>query len=123
MQEKELAKQVSTYADAITGFAFVQCIATAVLLAQNPQFVHAIVHRWYVAVPITLAMTAVYSYLLNRCHKAEDDLLGVLGERGDKIAKVVPAIRSARKWIVWLSGVSASFIFVGARLWPVTAKP
>jgi hypothetical protein len=100
VDEKELAKQLVTYADSITAFAFVQGLAFCVLCAQSVSLACAVRGKWYIAAFLMVVATVIYFLLVRRCQYAEDGLLGVPEKRGAEIGKVVRMIRAARFLVV-----------------------
>ncbi len=115
MDEKELAKQLSTYADSITAFAFVQGVAFCVLCAQSVSVACAVRSKWYIAASLMVVATVLYFLLARRCQDAEDELIGVPGERGAKIGNVVRMVRAARFWIVLGIGLGETALVLGVR--------
>jgi hypothetical protein len=116
MDEKELAKQLSTYADSITAFAFVQGVTFCLLIAQNVSLACAVRSRWYIAAPLMAAASVAYFLLVRRCQDAEDDLIGVPAKRSTKIGKVVPMIRATRSGLILVIGVGEIALVIGVRL-------
>jgi len=105
MDEKELAKQLSIYADSVTAFAFVQGVTFCFLIAQNLTLACSVRALWYIVATLIAAVSCAYFLMVRRCHSAEDDLIGVPTERGEKIATVVPLIRATRFWLIVVIGV------------------
>lgn len=118
MDEKELAKQVSTYADAITAFAFVQGVAFALLIGQEKDLPAAVLGHWCIAAPIIFVMTCGYFWMVRLCHNAEDDLLGIPSKRGTGIGDVVPTIRKTRSWLIVVMGVAEIVLVMFLRFGP-----
>jgi hypothetical protein len=116
MDEKELAKQLSTYADAITGFAFVQGVAFGLLLGQSKDLPANVATHWCIAVPVIVFMTGGYLWMVWLCQGAEDKLLGIPSARGAGIGSVVPMIRSARLWLIIVMGIADLLVVIGQRL-------
>lgn len=104
-ENREIAKQLSTYADGITAFAVVQGVGYAFIIAQNVTADCAIKSRWYVVFLFAAVATYGYVLMLRRCHSAEDELIGVPGDRGKEIGAIVPMIRNARVWLIVLVGI------------------
>jgi hypothetical protein len=115
VDEKELVKQLSTYADGITAFAFVQGVAFCVLCAQSVSAACAIKSKWYIAASLMVVATVVYLFLVRGCQNAEDELIGAPGERDGKIGKVVRLVRAARFWIVLGIGLGETALVLGVR--------
>jgi hypothetical protein len=118
MDEKELAKQLSSYADAITAFAFVQGMAFALLIGQSKDLPVAVARLWYIAATIIVVMTGFYLWMVGRCHGAEDNLLGIPRKRSSKIASVVPMIRTARFWVIAAIGVADALLAICLHFFP-----
>jgi hypothetical protein len=115
MDENTLAKQLSTYADSFTGFSFVQGAAFCFLIVQSVPFACALRSNWCVAESLLFIAGACYIWLLRRCHRGEDDLIGVPANRGERIGKVVPVVRKVRFLLVVISTLGEMAIVVGAR--------
>jgi hypothetical protein len=115
VDEKELAKQLGTYADSITAFAFVQGVAFCVLCAQSVSLACAVKAKWYIAASLMVVATVIYLLLVRRCQDAEDELVGVPGDRGAKIGKVVRMIRAARFLVVLGIGLGETALVLGVR--------
>ena len=115
MDEKELAKQLGTYADSITAFAFVQGIAFCVLCAQSVPLACAVRAKWCIAAPLMVVATAIYLLLVRRCQDAEDGLIGVPKDRGARIGKVVRMIRTARFLLILGIGLGETALVLGVR--------
>jgi hypothetical protein len=77
VEEKEFAKQLSTYAYNFTAFSVVQGAAFCFLLVQSVPVGCALRSRWYLAEPLLLLSGIGYFWLLRRCHRGEDELIGV----------------------------------------------
>lgn len=121
MDEKELAKQVYTYADAITVFAFAQGIAFGFVVGQNSTLACNIAAYWFFAAPIMAIMACAFLFMVRRCHRAEDHLIGVPATRSEKIAAIVPGVRTARLWIICLMGIAEVLLTFGVAFYPPRA--
>jgi hypothetical protein len=115
MDEKELAKQLTSYADNFTAFSFVQGAAFCFLLVQSVPVGCALRSRWYLAEPLLLLSGVGYFWLLRRCHRGEDELIGVPGNRGDAIGNVVFLVRKIRFALVFIATLLEVAIVIGAR--------
>jgi hypothetical protein len=74
--QKELGNKLSSYADAITAFTFVQSAAFAVALGSSDIFPADVVKgRWLVPLAIIVA-NVLYAFIVHTCHRGEDALLG-----------------------------------------------
>jgi hypothetical protein len=118
MDEKELAKQLNTYADSITAFAVVQGVGFLFLIAQNVTLACAVRARWYIAAPLIAAGTYVYYRMVRRCHVAEDDLIGAPVTRTGKIGVALPMIRKARFWLIAVLGFAEILLVIGLIVFP-----
>jgi uncharacterized membrane protein (DUF485 family) len=116
MDEKELAKQLSTYADAITAFVFVQGVAFALLIAQSKDLPGNVARQWYIAVSVMILMTCGYLWMVSECNSAEDKLLGIPSNREAGIAGVIPMIRRARSGLIVVMGVAEIVLVVGLHI-------
>ena len=117
MDEKELAKQLNTYADAITGFAFVQGVGFGLVIGQNPNLSTSVARQWCIAAPIIFVMTCGYFVMVRRCHSAEDELIGAPDKRGKEIGKVVPTIRTTRLLLIAVIGFAEIVLAIALGLW------
>jgi hypothetical protein len=63
---KELAKNLVTYADAITAFAFVQSVAFGFALGQK-EFRESVLRGWYLVVLFLLIAYYVYFLFVRKC--------------------------------------------------------
>jgi hypothetical protein len=105
MDEKDLAKQLTIYADSIAAFAFLQGVTFCFLIPQNVTLACSVRALWYVVATLIAAVSGGYFLMVRRCHRAEDELIGVPDKRGEKIAIVVPLIRATRFWLIVAIGV------------------
>src|ERR1700704_4712595 len=71
---KEFAKQLVTYADAITAFAFVQSVAFGFALGQT-EFRKSVLQGPYWVLGITLCGYILYGHFIHKCRKGEATLL------------------------------------------------
>jgi hypothetical protein len=113
-KEQELAKQLSTYADSLTAFSFVQGATFCFLLIQNMTVACAIRSKWPIALVCLIIAGAGYLRLLYLCHRGENELIGVPSVRGKKIEKIVPMIRKIRYGIVGVSTLGEVLVVLGA---------
>src|ERR1700733_13076757 len=105
LDEKELAKQLNTYADGITAFAVVQGLGFCLLVGQSVSLACTVSARWYVAGPLMIVGSVVYLFLVRRCQLAEDEVSGLPAELGATVSKVVAMIRATRFWIILAIGI------------------
>ncbi len=117
MDEKELAKQLSTYADAVAAFAFVQGVAFALLMGQQKELPTNVAGHWCIAAPIIAVLTCGYFLIVCLCHSAEDKLIGIPSNRGRAIGKVVPLIRGARFLLIIIMGAAQIVLVIGLRFY------
>jgi len=122
MDEKELAKQMTLYADALTAFVFAQAVAFGLLVGGNPTLACYVYRRWSIAAVVTVLMTVIYFWIVRQCHLSEDKLIGAPCKRGEKIASVVPTIRKIRLGAITLIGIAELAIVIGVRLMPIPAN-
>jgi hypothetical protein len=73
-KERELAKQLSTYADNFAAFSFVQGAAFCYLLVQSLPVACTLRSHWCVAEILLLIAGVGYYWLIRRCHRGEDKL-------------------------------------------------
>jgi hypothetical protein len=114
MDEKELAKQLSTYADSFTAFSFVQGAAFCILVLQSVTAGCLVRSRWYLAGPCIALAGAGYLLLISLCHREEDRLIGLPVTRGETIKKVIPVIRNTRFALVLIATLGELAIVLGA---------
>jgi hypothetical protein len=79
-EQKELAKRLGTYADAITAFSVVQSVAFAFALPSNKDFNTSVLESWRIALAGCGVAFLIYFYLIRRCHRGEDALLSKSSE-------------------------------------------
>jgi hypothetical protein len=85
-KEQELAKQLSTYADGLIAFSFVQGATFGFLVAQNAAVACELRSQWVVAEVCLAIAGAGYFLLLHFCKRGEDKLLNP-AVRGGKIMR------------------------------------
>lgn len=115
-EERELAKQLNTYADGIAAFAVVQGVAFCLLTAQSVSMACAERSRWYIAAPLVIATTGIYLFLIRQCQNAEDRLIGIPSRRGEMLASVVRLIRVIRFWVILAVGGRRFSAYLRGRL-------
>jgi hypothetical protein len=116
-QEQDLAKQLSTYADGLTAFSFVQGATFCFLLAQNAAVACELRSQW-LAAEVCLALAgAGYFLLLYLCKRGEDKLL-VPAARGEKIMSVVQMVRRVRLWVVGVATAGEMLIVIAVHFAP-----
>lgn len=113
-KEQELAKQLSTYADSFAAFSFVQGATFCFLLVQNVTVACAVRSKWSVGELCLVIAGAGYVFLLRSCHRGENRLIGVPGERGEKIKKIVPMVRKIRYGVVAVATLGEVLIVLSA---------
>jgi len=97
--QKELGNKFATYADSITAFAFVQSATFGYALGSNDTFLAHAVRVWWL-VPLNLIVgNLFYAYLVRKCHRGEDALLGPISPPGDAWEKTV------RRWRMAVIGI------------------
>jgi hypothetical protein len=114
MDERELAKQLSTYADSFTAFSIVQGATFCFLSVQSERVGCALHSRWYIAEPLLLLAGAGYWWLLHLCHRGEDDLIGVPANRDEKIKNIIPVIRTTRVVLIAIATLGETALVIGA---------
>lgn len=102
---KDIGSKISAYADAFTAFSFAQGLAFCFALGSHDFSASIMKASWSIPVLIVAALL-LYTFLLYKCHEAEDVLLGKLTptEAADK------AVRKIRKWrfcLVFLGGFAS----------------
>jgi len=122
MDAKELAKQLSKYADTITAFTVVQGVGFCLLVAQSDRVDRVIFCRWYILAFVSALATLCYMLLVHRCHWAEDELLESAEKRAGKIASVVIGIRKARMWVIFLMGLGEVALSIGMKFFAIPAN-
>jgi hypothetical protein len=118
MDDKEFAKQMYTYADAITAFAFVQGTAFGLVMGQNGGLASTVASFWFFSVPIMVVMNVVFIFMVRQCHRSEDRLIGAPATRSDKIGAILPAVRKTRQWIICFVGMGEALLVLGERFYP-----
>src|SRR5258708_21287871 len=73
--ERELAKQLGTYADAITVFSFVQSVTFSFAIADGKDFTKNVLRAEPVVFVLLVLAYVLYGLLVYRCHQGEDELL------------------------------------------------
>ncbi|SRR6266700_404464 len=92
---KELGNRLSTYADTITAFAFVQSATFSFALGSNDTFLAHAVRVWWL-VPLNIIVANLfYAYLVHKCHRGEDALLETIAPPGDAWERTVRSWRMA----------------------------
>jgi hypothetical protein len=98
---KELGNKLTSYADAIVSFAFVQGVTFSFTLGNNEGFLGHAVRVWWL-VPIALVVANVfYAYMVYTCHSGETALLGPLETGAAVWEKKVRRWRFVGDW-AWL---------------------
>lgn len=106
--EKDVVKQLSTYADGITVFSFVQSVAFAFAVGDKPHLAKNLEKgRWWAYGAIIMAYL-VYSVLIHPCHQSEDRLTD--NPENSPLAKAITLVRAARYVIVALAALLAAGI-------------
>lgn len=118
-KENELAKQLSTYADGLMAFSFVQGATFCFLLVQNVTIACAIRSQWQVTAVCLSIGGAGYLSLLYLCHRGENELIGVPGRRGQKIKKIIPMLRMIRYCVVFVATAGELLIVLAAHFKPL----
>src|SRR4029077_14232643 len=83
--QNELAKQLVTYADAITAFSFVQSTAFGFALGQC-EFRESVLRVPYISSSVAGGAYLLYGYFVYKCHKGEKALL--LGSQDAPVTKI-----------------------------------
>jgi hypothetical protein len=107
---KELGDKLTSYADAIVAFAFVQSVAFAFALGSNDTFLGHAVRVWWLIPSALIFANLLYAYLVRICHRGEDALF-------DPAASSVLAWeKKVRTWrfVVIVLGLIVSLVAYGA---------
>src|SRR4029077_5944843 len=83
-QAKDFAKQLVTYADAITAFAVVQLLSFIYLLARGDCFTVNVLHNLCLPIVGSIIVSGVYGILVILCHVGERHIFG--STRDPKVA-------------------------------------
>ncbi len=103
-QAKDFAKQLVTYADAITAFAVVQLLSFNYLLARGDCFTVNVLHNLCLPVVGSIIVSGVYGVLVILCHVGERHILG--STRDPKVAPLATTAWIARYVIISLALVA-----------------
>jgi hypothetical protein len=109
-EERDLAKQVITYADAVTAFSAAQNAAFAYAVMKGPSdgFAQAILTMSpRLSIGSLLFATALYVLFVSLCYRGESKLLGVPDSRKPSIRAVVKGMRLTRLGIIFFGAVVA----------------
>jgi len=117
MNDEELAKQMSTYADAITAFAFVQGMAFGLVIGQGGELTTSLNCFWYFAVLILALINGAFVFMVRQCHSAEDRLVGVPATGSDKLA-ILSGVRKWRQLIILCVGIGEIILVLGVAFYP-----
>ena len=120
MDDKELAKQLSVYADSVTAFSFVQGIALFVLMGHDLTFACNVVKQWRIAEVALILATIGYATIIYLCYKHQKP---ILGEVSDKASAILGVIQNVRWWIVIGIGVVEIAFVAYSRFWPSMTCP
>lgn len=120
MDEKELAKQLSVYADSITAFSFVQGIGLFVLMGHDLTFACNLVKQWWIAEAALVLATMAYAAIVYLCHKHQKPLLGQVSTEASTILGV---IQKVRWWIVIGIGFAEMAFVAYSRFCPSMTCP
>jgi hypothetical protein len=109
-----LAKQLVTYADAITAFSFVQSVAFGFALGQKDFRTSVLKGLWIVALVLGVAY-AIYGVFVGRCRNGETGLLGLSDDA--KILQWRQGIWRGRFLVLCLgfvlSGIALTLVWYG----------
>lgn len=138
MTNQELAKQLTTYADAITGFAWVQAIGFCFVMAKPEEVLHSILtYSGVIATSLGIVFGTIIYYLLTlRCMGWAEELeRGGTASEADKTApcpkaatesesrnEILRSIRKARLALIVLAGSLALLALALTKI-GITLKP
>jgi hypothetical protein len=120
-EPKEVAKQLATYADAITAFSVVQSVAFGFALAGNDLSAKMIRAPWWLVPGVCLVAYTFYAITVWRCQHAEDTLF-VGSEESKKADGWAKEIRYWRIWIIVLAAALSLIAYGLTRYGPSLFK-
>jgi hypothetical protein len=103
-QAKDFAKQLVTYADAITAFAVVQLLSFIYLLTRGDCFTVNVLHDLRLPIRGSFIVSGLYGLLVILCYLGERHILG--STRDPKVAPLATTAWIARCVIILLSLVA-----------------
>ena len=113
----DVLKQLTTYADGITAFSFLQSLAFVFSVGGSSGVGVTVHHHPYISAGVILISLAVYLYLLVRCHRNEDRLVGVPEkEKNQALGETVKETRLLRFAIVIVATLLCLGITVAAAI-------
>src|SRR5215469_10681606 len=107
---KELGNKLTSYADAIVAFAFVQGVTFGFALGSNDTFLKHAIRVWWLIPSALIVANLLYAYLVRTCHRGEDALFG---PATSSVAALETKVRSWRFLVIGL-GLIISLIAYGA---------
>jgi len=109
-EKAELAKQLVTYADAITAFSFAQSVGLVYAMVGQKEFRIVLVEGKCFPLMGIFVGYGLYLYLVKSCHDGEDKLLGEPSKRAE-IGDTVRKVRRLRRGIVIAAGFMSALTF------------
>lgn len=116
--ERDVLKQLTTYADRIAAFSLVQALSFVLGVGGSDRLGGNVQNHPYITAGAILVSLPVYCYLLVRCHRNEDRLVGAPEkEKNHAVGKAVREMRRLRFVVVIIAtlmclGITASAVFL-----------